>query len=179
MLYLIYTSLVTGQIALQPSTMTMLSDSNDSIVPWHIDFVNYVIHDSMLLSNVAISSKSIMTFMLRELFLSLHHVNSILSAIAGNTPSLALTPSAILNLVVYVDVIACANKYLNSLPSTDKVGVEKQVVVDEVLSLLSALKQCAVLYVRMFASSVKGIFYISLYFFTKPHYSLFIRIFSI
>jgi hypothetical protein len=147
-----------GQIALQPSTMTMLSDSSASLVPWHPSFIDTTVQDIAAQSclSVSPSSQALLTLMLRELFLSLFHINSILSALAGNTPSLPLSPSAALMLVVYVDVRACADSYYKSLNSLERETCVLEEIIREAHMLFGPLKRCALRYIEKFATSVAG-----------------------
>lgn len=151
-----------GQIALKPSTMTMLGYSPDYVVPWHPPFIASLV-DCVAVAGPASASASdcgkpghLLTTVLRELLLSLFHVNSILSALASNTPSLRLSPSSSLLLVVYVDVRACANKYYRSLTHTERSQCSIDRVMQDVHALFGSLRLCAVQYIEKFVASVTG-----------------------
>lgn len=101
------------------------------------------------------SSQEILRLLLRELFLSLFHVNSILSALAGNTPSLQLSASATVMLLVYVDVRICAENFLEC-NSGKRSGITLEGVMNETHSLFGIVRECAVQYIEKFSFSCAG-----------------------
>lgn len=138
--------------------MTMLADSDEDTAqpPWHAAFIRALVQTTSPLAPPCIHA-SLLTLMLRQLFLALLHVNSILSALASNTPSLALSPSAALSLVIYVDLRACAVRHCEAQEDGARASRgEVDDVVEEAQALLGTLRRCAVLYVERFAPSAKG-----------------------
>ena len=153
-----------GQIALQPSTMTMLDACSSDLVPWHDSLIATLL--SGLVEQGARTAATwcgreerLLSTLLPELFLSLFHVNSILSALAGNTPSLPLSPAATLSLVIYVDVFACSNKYLSSLTNEERAACDDShgIIMEGVHALFGIIKLCASHYIKHFIASVTGL----------------------
>ena len=129
--------------------MELLDDFKCTVVHYHCPLIDIFMKKQY---NLTEAIRPLYLRMIPELFLSLSHVNSILSALAGNEPTAALSPSSTLMIIIYIDVHACAAKHNKIFNETNH-----DQVIDDVHSLFQVVRACAIEYVRMFVPFSTGI----------------------